>query len=215
MVLTKANEQPSRWILHPDPPILSFLPSAGDFFLRILNTINVKKCLDFSSERTLGKVSLIVLDLQLYLKPRIKVHPPVNLITIKKRWDRLYDLAGNWRAGIYLCACFSVRTSQAVYVSVSYVCVCVTADLMQLSCLTWQRRLHDSHSEDRWQGLTLLRNPLTHTLRHDAQHKNFLGTHWLITQSNNESCIASFPTVCLCICMHVCVCVWILPAMCF
>lgn len=124
MVLTKANKQPSRWILCPDPPILSFLPSAGDFFLRILNTLNVKKCLDFSSERTLGKVSLIVLDLQLYLKPRIKLHPPVNLITIKKRWDRLYDLAGNWRAGIYLCACFSVRTSQAVYVSVSYVCVC-------------------------------------------------------------------------------------------
>lgn len=79
--------------------------------------------------------------------------------------------------------------------------VCETAhqpNLTQLSRLTWQRRLPESDSEDRWQGLTPPRKPPTHTLSHNTQHKNFPGTSWLVSQSNNESCLASSPTNWLC-----------------
>lgn len=142
-------------------------------------------------------------------EPIIKVHPPASLITIKKRESISTDGTGNWRAGVYLCACVSERTSQAVYECFMCVCDGTPTDLTLLSRLTWQRRLHDSHSEDRWQGLTPLRNPPTHTPRRDAPHKTFLGTHWLISQSNNESCLASSPTKCLYLCA------WIWLAVCF
>lgn len=57
----------------------------------------------------------------------------------------------------------SLREQVKQFVWVFYMCVCETTDLMLLSCLTWQRRLHDSHSEDRWQGITPLRNALMHS----------------------------------------------------
>lgn len=186
-------------------PILSFLPSAGDFFLRRLNTINVNKWIFscFSCERKKKEqVSQRVLHLQSGCYS-CTWEPLMWALVPLKRWNKLYDIAGNRGAGIYLVFYVLVSQGEQVKQCMWVLCVCVMADLMLRSCLIWQCHLHDSHSEDRWQGLTLLRNPPTHTLRRDAQHKNFLGTYWLISQSNNESCIASSPTKCVCVCVSV------------
>ena len=42
------------------------------------------------------------------------------------------------------------------------VCVCESHRQTSLSHLTWQHCLHDSHSKNRWKGLTPWRNPPTH-----------------------------------------------------
>lgn len=100
-------------------------------------------------------------------EPVIKEHPPVSLIAIRKGESISTDVTRNWAADVYLCARAAVKTSQAVYEC--FMCICLRAcdgtptGLMLFSRLTWQSCLCGSHSEDRWQGLTPLRNSATHT----------------------------------------------------
>lgn len=140
--------------------------------------------------------------LWLYLRAYNEVHPHASHTPIKRESPSpLMSLESEEQASIYV-----DRENNSSSLCECFICVCdgTPTDLTLLSRLTWQRRLHDSHSEDRWQGLTPPSNPLTHTqtYRRDAQHKNFLGTHRLVSQSNNDSSIASSlsPSVCVCVC---------------
>lgn len=79
--------------------------------------------------------------------------------------NAITDVAANWGADVYFYVHVSQREQVKQFIWVLNVCV-IAHRQTSLSRLTWQHRLHDSHSESRWQGLTPPRNPPTHTHTH-------------------------------------------------